>query len=160
MKFLNAQQLAFLLDIKKDDARARMCNAWTKAHGIKKVDDPLGGVPTAVPKVKRNKATKKVEDDFPLAMPIELLSEHLNLPDLQAACNDIESNYLTRKATRRWILWDYPEKAILKFHKEGTKPPHRLKIPPALASMLPTDTQYEILKHWQEHHRLNILPES
>lgn len=143
MKFLNAQQLAFLLDIKKEDARARMCNAWTKSHGIPKND--IGEVPVA----RRSKKNKKIEDPFPLAMPIELIAEHLNLPDLQTACDDIENNYLERKATRRWIMWDYPEKAILKFQKECAKMPYKLNLPPALSSMLPDETKQTILKHWE-----------
>jgi hypothetical protein len=36
MNHLNAQQLAFILDIKKEDARAKMCNAWEKSKGIPK----------------------------------------------------------------------------------------------------------------------------
>lgn len=153
MKFLNAQQLAFLLDIKKEDARAKMCNAWTRFHSMAKVDDGEG---PAIPKTKRNKS-KKIEDPFPLAMPIEMLSKELNLPDLQIACDDIENNYLERKATRRYIMWDYPEKIIAKAEKDDKKPPYKASLPPALRSMLPQSIQDQIYKHWHEAHKLDVV---
>lgn len=150
MKYLNAQQLAFLLDIKKEDARARMCNAWTRSKSMEK--GRLG----EIPKAKRNKNNKKIEDDFPLAMPIEILSTELNLPDLQMACDDIEKNYLERKATRRWIMWDYPEKQIATQERAGKTPPYKVNLPPALNSMLPDGIKEQILKHWREAHRLAV----
>lgn len=156
MRYLNAQQLAFLLDIKKEDARAMMCNAWAKHKGMEKIDDVIGGVAVAVPRAKRNKLTKKVEDDFPLAMPIDMLSKELIMPDLQMACDDIEKNYLERKATRRYIMWDYPEKQIAAQERAGKLPPFKCNLPPALKSMLPDDVQMQILKHWREAHKLAV----
>lgn len=150
MKTLNAQQLAFILDIKKEDARAKMCNAYTRSQGM-----PKEGIQNEVPKAKRGKRNK-IEDPFPLAMEIEMLSKELNLPDLQAACDDIENNYLERKATRRWIMWDYPEKLIAKAEKDDKKPPYRASLPPALRSMLPQSIQDQIHKHWHEVHKLDI----
>ena len=43
MNFLNAQQLAFLLEIKKEDARIMMCNAWEKEKGISKIGHKIKG---------------------------------------------------------------------------------------------------------------------
>jgi len=151
MKFLNAQQLAFILDIKKEDARAMMCNAWTRKEGI-----PKEGLKTA--KVNRGKKNK-IEDPFPIAMPIETLATELNLPHLQAACDDIENNYLIRKATKKFILWDFPEKSIKKFEAETKKKPYSLDIPPALKSMLPTEIQNEIYSGWKKYHELNLTTE-
>lgn len=151
MKYLNAQQLAFILDIKKDDARAKMCNAYTRAQGMPKV-----GEQNEVPKARRNKKSKKVEDPFPIAMSIEMLSKELNLPDLQAACDDIEKNYLERKATRRWVLWDYPEKIVAKAEREDKPPPYKASLPPALRSMLPKEIQEQIYKHWETAHKLIV----
>lgn len=110
----------------------------------------------AVPRAKRNRSTKKVEDEFPIAMPIEMLSKELCLPDLQMACDDIEKNYLERKATRRWIMWDYPEKQIAAQERSGKTPPYRCNIPPALKSMLPESVQEVVLKHWREAHKLSV----
>lgn len=152
MTTLNAQQLAFILDIKKEDARAKMCNAYTRAQGIPKEYDKQG---PKVAKAKRNEK-KKIEDPFPAAMEITMLSKELNLPDLQAACDDIEKNYLERKATRRWIMWDYPEKLIAKAEKEDKKPPYKASLPPALRSMLPDAIREQIYKHWHETHKLDI----
>lgn len=151
MKTLNAQQLAFILDIKKEDARAKMCNAWTRWHSLAKE-----GPQNAVPQAKRGKRNK-IDDPFPLAMSIDMLSKELNLPDLQTACDDIENNYLERKATRRWIMWDYPEKLIAKAEKEDKKPPYKASLPPALRSMLPQTIQEQIYKHWHEKHNLDVV---
>src|SRR5688572_656886 len=140
MKFLNSQQLAFILDIKKADARLMMCNAWTRSKGIEKGND------LRIAKTTRKKT--KIDDPYPNAMPIEMLSTELNLPNLQHVCDDIENNYLVRSATKRYILWDYPEKEIAKFEREVKPKPWRLNIPPALNSMLKESDREIILKHW------------
>lgn len=69
MNFLNSQQLAFILEIKKEDARAMMCNAWCKEKQIEN-------------KAEWNDTGKKIIDPYPTAMPIEFLSKHLILPTL------------------------------------------------------------------------------
>jgi hypothetical protein len=136
MKFLNSQQLAFILDIKKEDARAKMCVAWSSSKGEEnKADWNFKG---------------KIVDPYPLAMPIEILSKGLNLPTLQQSVDDIENNYLIRPATLKWILCDYPEKLVLKAKEEGTKP--KLAIPPALRSMLPTATIEIIFEEWKKRY--------
>lgn len=108
MKTLTSQQLAFLLDIKKEDARARMCNAWEKANNIPK--SRIGEL-----KVKRQYVSKtsdkvKLIDPYPNDMSIEILASGLNLPTLQQMVDDIEQNYLKRSASKKWILCDYPER--------------------------------------------------
>ena len=134
MKYLNSQQLAFILDIKKEDARAKMCVAWASAHN------------------EENKAARnikgKIEDPYPIAMPIEMLSQQLNLPTLQQMVDDITNNYLTRPASRKWILCDYPEKQLLKVATIGEDKP--VSIPPALKSMLPKETKEKIVAEWNE----------
>lgn len=144
MKALNAQQLAFILDIKKEDARARMCNAWCKEKGIPNEKDDGG------PKVagaKRSKS-KKIEDPYPLEMEIEVLARQLNIPTLQQMVDDIRENYLTRPATRRYILQLYPEKKILSGEADGKTYPIPVDLPPALKSMLPTETIKTIYNAW------------
>lgn len=152
MKYLNSQQLAFILDIKKEDARAMMCNAWTRSEGM-----PKETAYKNVPKAKRKK--NKIEDPFPLAMPIDILAKELNLPTLQQACDDIENNYLARNATKKFILWDFPEKAIKKFETDNKTKPYKLEIPPALRSMLPSLTQAVIYEQLRTRFELNLTPE-
>lgn len=139
MNELNAQQLAFVLDIKKEDARAKMCQAWEKEKGIQKTaNHELRGA-------KRN-VKKKIEDPYPQSMLIEMLARQLNLPDLQICVDDIHQNYLTRSGSKKWILCDYPEKTIKKYVDNNKQPV--LNFPPALLSMLPSDTVQTIKTEW------------
>jgi hypothetical protein len=137
MKYLNSQQLAFILHIKKEDARAKMCIAWSASKG------------------EENKAIRnhknKIEDPYPLAMPVDMLSKFLNLPTLQDSVDDIINNYLVRPATKKWILCDFPEKLILKAQETGVKP--KAQIPPALKSMLPKATQDIIHEEWLKRYK-------
>jgi hypothetical protein len=137
MKFLNAQQLAFVLDIKKEEARIKMVNAWCKSKGIENT-------------LERNHDDKirKESDNYPLAMTIELLSKELNLPTLQQSVDDIEKNYLNRPATKKWILCDLPEKQIKKCTEDGK--PQKITIPAALKSMLPKEIKDTISKEWEK----------
>lgn len=137
MTNLNSQQLAFILDIKKEDARAKMCNAWSKAKGIKN---------TARRKRKENGDLGKLEDDFPAHMPIDLLAEQLNLPTLQQSVDDITQNFLTRPGSKKWILCDLPEKLRLKALEDGK--PAKFALPPALRSMLPDDQIEYVRNQW------------
>lgn len=141
MNALNAQQLAFILDIKKEDARARMARAWEKSKGIQ--TDHTGHVTT----FKRT-ATKKISDPYPIFMNIDLLASGLNIPNLQDMVNDIELNYLNRPASKKYILVDYPEKFIKKCENEGKEFPVKIDIPPALKSMLPDHTKEKIYNYW------------
>lgn len=135
MTFLNAQQLAFILDIKKEDARAKMCVAWAASKGEEN-------------KAARN-AKGKIEDPYPVAMPVQMLAQFLNLPTLQESVNDITDNYLNRPASKKWILCDLPEKIIKKAEAEGDPNP-KFAIPPALRSMLPKSQQEIIFKEWEK----------
>ena len=132
MNSLNKQQLAFILDIKTEDARAKMCHAWCRFHGIE------------------NKAyvsdKNKIVDDYPEQIPIGILSQSLNLPDLQQMVNDIKLHYLDRPASKKWILCDYPEKEIKSRHTNSKE--LVLSIPPALKSMLPQLTIDRIKEEW------------
>jgi hypothetical protein len=60
---------------------------------------------------------------------------------------DIEANYLTRPASKKWILCDYPEKKIKSFAESGGR--HKLSLPGALASLLPKATQDVIMQEWR-----------
>lgn len=143
MNFLNSQQLAFILDIKKEDARAKMCIAWCTDKGITN-------------RAKWN-AKGKIVDDYPHAMPVGMLSKGLNLPTLQQSVDDIVNNYLTRPATKKYILCDYPEKLVLKAQNEGSRP--KLAIPPGLRSMLPTAIVTQIFDYWLAHYPQFRVPE-
>lgn len=142
MKFINSQQLAFVLDIAKQDARAKMCVAWAKSKGIENA-------------AYYDEETGKLKDDYPQAMEIEMLARELNLPTLQEMVDDITNNYLTRPATRKWILCDYPEKQIKKCEDSGK--PHRVNLPPALKSMLNTTDVDRIKSEWKNRYRQIIV---
>lgn len=134
MKYLNKNQLAFILDIKVEDARAMMCRAWEKDNDL----------PAKSFWNKKN----KIIDDYPPAMDILMLSKVLNLPTLLQSADDIEKNYLTRAATKKWILCDFPEKEIRLQEEKGKRP--TIQIPPALRSMLPQNTIEQIRTIWTE----------
>lgn len=137
MKFINAQQLAFVLDINKEDARAKMCVAWSRANGLSN-------------SAHRKPGSKKIIDDYPLAMEIEMLAKQLNLPTLQSSVDDITENYLTRPASKKWILCDFPEKAIKKAAEDGKVA--KLNIPPALKSMLSNRDVEFIKREWAKRY--------
>lgn len=148
MNFLNAQQLAFLLEIKKEDARKRMCVAYAKS---------LGETNRATMDYKRDKKGKAkpeskmvLVDPYPLAMSVETLATHLPIPNLQTMVDDVVNNFLTRAATKKWILCDYVEKAKAKddFNPDKTI----IRIPPGLRSMLPVPVQKEIVAEWEKRY--------
>lgn len=136
MTFLNAQQFAFILGIKKQDARAKMCFAHcsSKNETCKAFFDEDGKL--------------QGHEQYPEALAISLLSERCNLPDLQTAVNDIKDNYLTRPASKKFILCDYPEKQIERMAENGEK--KRIRIPAALKSMLPLSTVRTIDDEWRK----------
>ena len=142
MKYLNAQQLAFILDIKKEDARAKMVAAWEKTNKLR-----TGSVNGATWNKKG-----KVVDGYPQAMPIELLSLGLNLPDLQMMVDDICNNYLKRPASKRYILFDYLEKKIKSAETAGKNPPYRIDLPAALKSMLPDEIRKQVYSLWRSNY--------
>jgi hypothetical protein len=123
MNSLNAQQLAFILDIKKEDARAKLCHAWCKFHGIE------------------NKAylndKKKIVDDYPERIPIGMISQTLCIDNLQTVVDDIILHYLTNPVTKKYILCDFPEKEL------ATKAKNKIKIPSVLKTFLsPEDVEF------------------
>jgi hypothetical protein len=137
MNYLNSQQLAFILDIKKEDARVKMVNAWCRSKGIPN-------------KLERDGTGKidKVTDNYPLGMPVDVLAKELNLPTLQDSVDDIVKNFLVRPASKKWILCDYPEKLIEKWSKSGD--PKTLSIPAALKSLLSKESREFIKEEWKK----------
>lgn len=146
MKYINKNQLAFVLDIKVEDARAKMCAAWCKAKGIEP-EQTIAGPRTA--KASRDEK-KKIKDPYPLVMEVAMIAEFANLPDLAFACNDIENNYLKRPASRKYILADYPDKVMAKQRSEGK--PFNLKLPPALVAMINLADQRTIDQEWRKRY--------
>lgn len=147
MKYLNKRQLAFILDIKVGDARAMMCQAYQpERNGVE------------VKGAEWSESGKNVEDNYPEAMPIELLSKKLNLPHLQTAADDIENNYLSRPASKKYILCDYPETLIRKAEEAGKQFPIPADIPPALRSMLPEASKKQIYDYWRKYVTNEIEP--
>jgi hypothetical protein len=141
MKFINAQQLAFVLEITKEDARCKMCVAWSKSKGIENAAE-----------YDKN---DKLVDPYPLAMEIEMLAKELNLPTLQDSVDDICNNFLVRPAAKKWILCDYPEKQIKKCDDAGK--PYKVTIPPALKSMLSASDIEKIKAEWRSRYKKVIV---
>lgn len=151
MTQLNSQQLAFILDIKKEDARAKMVRAYEKSKGIELRDN--------IEVATANWSEKgKVKDEHPAFMKIEILAAGLNIPDLQKMVDDICLNYLNRPASKKYILVDYPEKWIKKCETEGKEFPVRINIPPALKSMLPDETVNTIHNYWKGFRTHDLQP--
>lgn len=144
MTTLNAQQLAFILDMKKEDARAMMTTAWSKEKGIKN---------QAKREFKKDGSLGKLSDPYPADMPIEIISKHLNLPLLQQSVDDITQNFLTRPGSKKWILCDLPEKLQKKAAEEGKKP--KFALPAALRSMLPDDQIEYVRNQWQIKYQIS-----
>ena len=82
---LGYKQLAFILDIEPIEAVRKIIFVHCKVKGIQ------------VPRTShliRDYIYKG--SDWSVDLDINLLSEHLNLPDLQLAVTDIRENYLKR----------------------------------------------------------------
>lgn len=141
MTTLTKQQFAFILDIKAEEARAKMCVAYAKFKG------------------EENKAEidhkNKVVDPYPKDIAISILAEHLNLPTLQEMVNDIRYNYLIRPASKKWILYDYPEKQLKL--REAAGKPRKIVIPPGLKALLPEKTIQTIKLEWKKRYSKVIV---
>jgi hypothetical protein len=135
---LTKQQLAFILDIKAEEARAKMCVAYCKFKGIENEAEI--------------NSKGKVTDPYPQAIDIDILSVHLNLPTLKAMVEDIEKNFLIRPASKKWILCDYPEKKLKALKEAGDKR-LRVTIPSGLKSMLSDKTQQIIKNQWLQRYK-------
>jgi len=133
---LNKQQLAFILDIKAEDARAKMCTAHCKSIGV---------VNNAYRDLKN-----KIIDDYPLAISVDVIAKELNIPTLQDSVNDIHDNYLSRAATRKYLLCDLPDKQRAKNELTGKNSP--AKIPAGLRMLLSEDTIKEVKKEWKKRY--------
>lgn len=83
-------------------------------------------------------------------MSIEILAVQLKIPNLQSMVDDVRNNYINRPATKKWILFDYPEKHIAKCDKDGKK--KRLSIPSALRSFFTNHTIEAINESWHKNY--------
>jgi hypothetical protein len=137
MDTLNARQLGFLLKIGVDDARRTMIAAYCKEQNVE-----VASWSSTSPKQEYHK------DDYPETVKIELLSRHLNIPNLQQVVDEITNNYLTRKSSRGYIL-GYPLKVIEKKQDKGII---KVSIPSVVKSFLPDHTIAEIIRLWKERY--------
>lgn len=146
MKHINYKQLAFVLDISPIEALEKIIAIHCKLNDLavpphaKKVSEYLHDITVK---------GKKIRNKMPEVMEIETLSQHLGLPALDMAINDIRENYLARPATKKYILCDMPEKLIEKAKKEG-KEITTLTLPPDLRSLLKPSIIEKIATEWRE----------
>jgi hypothetical protein len=131
---LNYEQLAFILDIKPIEAIEKIISVYCKTQG-------------KTPPPSQDRVKDYTRNNWPESMDIGLLALHLNLPTLQQSVEDIRDNYLTRTATKRWILCDYPEKELKRCYDKGS--PLRTPFPKALESLLPVATADVIREEWR-----------
>lgn len=137
---LNYKQLAFILDIEPIEAARKIIFVHCKLKGIQ------------VPQ-KHNLIRDYYYKDspWPTEYDVEKLSWCLNLPDLSNAVQDIRENYIKRQPTKKYILFDYPEKEMRLKLKE------KIKIPPVLASLLkPEDVEF-IENEWARRYGIGVV---
>lgn len=132
---LTYKQLAFILDIKPIEALEKMIAVHCKVKNC--------STPRPADKVK-----VYINEGYPQEMDCGLLAVHLGIPSLQQSVEDIKNNFLKRPATKKWILCDYPEKQL------QTKPAHKVKVPPVLASMLSQKDVEFIREQWRVRHKI------
>lgn len=149
MKTLSYRQLAFILDIKPVEALEKILYVWSKVYNKEK--------PFSCDTVKEylfdKHKNKSVRNDLPESLDIGLLAVHLNLPTLQSSVEDIHNNYLSRPATKRWILCDFPEKEL------KTKLKDKVKIPPVLVSLLKSEDVKTIENEWAKRYGIGTVEE-
>lgn len=139
MKKLTYKQLAFVLNIEPIEAARKIIFVYCKTRGE---SAPLKS------NLIRDYYFK--DSPWPKEMDIESLSKHLNLPDLQMAVDDIQNNYLTRQASKKWILCDCPEKEL------KTKLVNQVKLPPVLASLLKDEDVNFIESEWNKRYGITF----
>jgi hypothetical protein len=139
MKSLTYKQLAFILDIEPIEAARKIIFVHCKLKGL---SHPI----------KSNLIRDYYYKDstWPKEMGIAELSTHLNLPDLQMAVDDIRNNYLTRQASKKYILCDYPEKEL------KTKLVTQVKLPPVLTSLLKDEDVNFIESEWNRRYGITF----
>jgi hypothetical protein len=141
---IDYKQLAFILDIKPVEALEKIIYVDCKIKGTI--------TPRTCDTVKEylfdKQKSKSVRNKTPESLEVALLEQHLNLPTLSQAIQDIKNNYLVRPASKKWILFDYPEKEL------KTKLATQVKIPSVLASLLKDEDVNFIEKEW--HRRYGI----
>lgn len=127
---LSKRQLAFVLKIKQTEAQDKMVYAYAKHMGL------------------YNSKDCEVPSDFdcPDSISIEILSKHLNLPDLQDAVNDVHNNFFARSVSKGWIM-EYPQKILDEKTSKG-EPCYLIRLPAAIRSLVRDDVQQEIIRAW------------
>lgn len=138
---INYKQLAFLLDIEAVHALEKIIFAYCQEN--KKTPPPPKRITKESPKPYTVTDYKKM--DYPQEIALDVLERHTKLI-LAPAIRDIQENYLTRAASKKWILCDYPEKEMI------LKPKDKIKIPPALASLLNQATVETIKLEWSKRY--------
>lgn len=139
---LTYKQLAFILDIESIEAVRKIIFIHCKVKGI---EAPL--------KSGYIKDYYWEDSPWPMELGIELLAQHLNLPELQRAVDDIRENYMKRPPTKKYILCDYPEKELKLKLKD------KVKIPPVLASLLKPEDVELIENEWAKRYGIGKVKE-
>lgn len=131
MKEITANQLALLLDIKREDAVKKVVVALERESGFEHYELK----PATLSKYDKNPS-----------ISISLASRYLGV-DLDSILQDIKKNYLKNPATGRWI-YDYPASKLKVDPKTG-RFPLTVSIPGTLKSLLTEEQIKEIISKWE-----------
>jgi hypothetical protein len=134
---LNSKELAWLLDVKKSEAAAKIIYCHNKA-----VDETGVGVKFSEEYDKKGKLV-----DLICRTSISNLEKYGGLTYLRFAITDIQENFLTRSQTRGYIL-NYPQQKMNRKGKDGSMP-KSISIPSPLNNFLSTKTKQDIIEIWQ-----------
>jgi len=132
---LNYKQLAFILDIDPIDALKKIIFVHCKLNNLQ---------------IPRN--SQLIRDyiykgsPYPSELELCQLSEHLKLPQLPYAVDQIKNRYLTNQGTKKYILYSFPEKEL------RTKLKTQIKIPVVLASLLKEEDVKFIQSEWNKNY--------
>lgn len=135
MKVINYKQLAFVLNIEPIEAVRKIIFVHCKLKGLP--------VPPCYHIIKDYLGK---DSPYPSEFDIDLLAEHLNVPDLRYALDDIQENYMKRQGTKKYILCDFPEREL------RTKLKSAVRIPPVLVSILKPEDVEMIQTEWNKRY--------
>jgi len=137
---INAEILAYILDIKKEDANKKIVCYKERLAG----NDELELDPNLIGK----KADKKYTDNESCDVPG--LSKYLNM-DLAFAMKNIHDTFMTSPTTKGFIL-NYPSSKLKPNAKTG-RMPGKISIPKVLRQLLSQEDKELIVRLWQDKYK-------
>lgn len=141
MEIIDAETLAFLMEIDKDTANKKIVAYLERREGNRNDFIPAS--------IIGDKA--KYSDNQ--SCDIEGLSKYLNI-DLTFAIENIQRTYISSPATRGYIL-NFPAKKLMP-NKITRKWPRKVSLPKVLGKILSMEDQMAIVKMWEDKYYTSI----